>query len=300
MKDIIWDKKIIIVWLWQQWMKLINFLTQEKLIANIVWVCKSSQTQDKISTQYNIPVSRDYISTIQENLGNIAFIFIWVKPENKQEKIYLDIYNSFPQEAILIEKSYIWAKYLEKLYKDNPNHAIIQNELWHLDFFKNLPQDIKGIKIFAQPNKKIFEDIITNKVFLLSYCFDYIGMLSFEKAPEVISSQKINDSKYMIQIIANTIKIEIYLESKNLNIANDSVIYTHTSGQKSIFNRYSPHVIIADKKVANLDQSNSIFKLCVREKIIQLSSKNNNLRMQIVALQNFRILNQINKHIHYN
>ena len=91
-KKYVLEKKILIIWLWQQWKKLINFLISEWCKNNIIWVCKTTETKIYTENEYNITVITDYKKALKIYNKNISFIFIWVNPIKIQEEIYKYIY----------------------------------------------------------------------------------------------------------------------------------------------------------------------------------------------------------------
>ncbi len=302
-KNLVKSKKIIIIWLWRQWLKLIDFLIWEWVKDNIIWVCKTQKTKKEIEKQYSINVDNNYIQTIKSNLNNIAFIFIGVNPLKNQEEIYINILKDFSNNKILIEKSFIEDKKTINLLKHkNYPHAIVKNENLYLNFFKEIikkniitKNNLKKLVIKIELNNNIYEKIINKKVYLLSYIWDYLYFLK----PEIINYNSISwnyKAWYKIFLDINW-KIPVIIIMKKLkqqSLTNNTILYKLENNKSCLFNNTSNKSKILNYYIDNYDQSiekkySSVFFL--KWKIIDLLQNKVKIKKEIAWLKYFRKLN---------
>jgi len=309
LKNLINNKVIIIVWLWNQWKKLISFLKNEWYTKNIIWVCKSIKTKDEIIKEFNVKVWINYKEIIDSNKNNISFVFIWVNPDETQEEIYKYIYYNYKSVKVLIEKSFIKDKKLiNKIKTENINHSIVKNEYLYLDFFKQLENNIYiinnilNITMKMETNGKIYNNIINNKVFLFSYIGDYLHFLKPKNIDLIMMEWNIEKWFKILLKINNSIPIIINLTKINIdNFTNNTIIYNLQNWENCIFNNIAKKSKILDKYIENSYKWYCYyFFIFLNWKIIDLLSWKINMKDEIESIENFRKINiQLEKQLSF-
>jgi len=97
-------KKVLIIWLWWQWKKYLNYFIKNNYIVS--WVCKTSKTKEYIEETYWIDIFLDYWKLI---LNNYDLIIVSLPPEIQWE-ISLDILGSWYNNKLIIEIPVTWNK----------------------------------------------------------------------------------------------------------------------------------------------------------------------------------------------
>lgn len=301
MKNLIRDKKIIIIWLWKQWIKIINFLKKEHCDNNIIWVCRTLWTSKIIKQTHTIPVYTDYKKVIKRYNSNISCIFLCVKPKEIQEQIYLDIHWILPECKIIIEKSFISEKGLDIINNTIPYTLIIQNEIWSSNFYKEFipgkSKYIESIKLYIIPSYNIFNDIIDGKVFLFSYLFDYLWFLPMDNL-KLLKSEKLPEKNIIkISMLLREIHIDIIMVNKNIDICKDICIYNLKGNWRAIFQRGADYSYIENVPIKNNNILDGCYETFLKDKVPLLFSNNMSSKDQIESIKKFRKLNTLHKHI---
>lgn len=278
---------------------MLDFFIAQGAIQNLIGVCQSEGTKEKIQFQYKVPVSRDYQKSLKKYAWNIALVCICIKPEQKQEEIYLYTYTHFPQVKICIEKSYIWNDALSDIFIQNPQHLIVQNELWSSEFFKQLlktkTSDLHRIQMILSPCHQVYQNIHDEKVYFFSYIFEYIGFLKWDHIE--ITQKYMKNDKYFIILHIDTIEVTLVFQDGWGGYSQDSVIYEYKNKEKYVFHRSAPYARIGTKKIQNIPGETSYFHYFLKEKIPQLLEWKTQLRTQIDLLKKFRKYNQFQDQI---
>lgn len=89
-------KKVLILWLWGQWRKYINYFLKNNY--EVLWVCNTSKTKNEIENKFKIDVLLDY-----KNIDlNVFEIIIIALPIDIQAQVALEISNK-TNKKILVE-----------------------------------------------------------------------------------------------------------------------------------------------------------------------------------------------------
>jgi len=105
-------KKVLIIWLWWQWEKYINYFKKNNY--KVFWVCKTIKTKEKIEKKYSIWIELDY-KKINYNDFDIIIISL---PPTIQWQVSLEILESWYKNKLIIEIPVTWnKKELEKIKK---------------------------------------------------------------------------------------------------------------------------------------------------------------------------------------
>jgi len=303
MKQIIKDKKILIIWLWHQGRRVVEFLIGEWLKDNIIWVCKTDDTKSSVEKLYGIEAHLDYKKTIQTFQKNIACVFLGVKPEYVQEEIYLHILTHYPDIKVLIEKAFIQNKSILRLLRDGKyTHWIVIHELWVQPFFKKLQQidtwRIKNIIIHTEVNNTIFSNIVSRRVFLLSYVFDYIRFLRWENM-ELLKITKKRDWEYDILFRLDWVNIRIiFVRNIKITATNTSVRYELRNGEIFLYNNNSPRSFLNGEYLDNFSNGyRDYFRVFLKEKIRKLMRGEIHFSDDIDDVMRFRKMNTLSRKI---
>lgn len=156
-------KNVLIIWLWWQWEKYINYFIKNNY--EVFWVCKTNVTKQKIEWKYNINVSLGYKSL---DYNDFDIIIICLPPEI-QWLISLEILESWFKNKLIIEIPVTWeSSELEKL-KQYKNVVFFLEEYYTLlaQFLRKTEvEKIKSINIEVFTSN---EDYINEKARKVSY-----------------------------------------------------------------------------------------------------------------------------------
>lgn len=154
-------KKALIIWLWWQWKKYLEFFLKHNY--QVAWVCKSATTQEDISIQYKIPVFLDYN---QLKINNFDVIIVAIPPEN-QWKVSLDILKKGFEWQLIIEIPVSWDNSEIQELKNYKNVYFFLEEYYTLlaKFLRKVwSWDIEDILIDVYTHKEDFEDLQAKEV----------------------------------------------------------------------------------------------------------------------------------------
>lgn len=155
------NNKVLIIWLWQQWQKYINFFL--KNWYTIDWVCKTNETKIKISRKYFINV---FLDMDDINVSNYDLI-IFALPPAIQWKMAIEILSLWYKNKIIIEIPISFnreeiielSKYKNVFFFLEEYYTL----LWEFLRKSNI-ELIKKIKISIYTNKADYENINARKV----------------------------------------------------------------------------------------------------------------------------------------
>jgi len=144
-------KKVLVIWLWGQWEKYINYFKKNNY--EIFWVCKTINTKHLIENKFNISVSLNY-SKLDLNSFNLIIVCL---PPEIQWTIWLDILQKWYKDRLIIEIPVTWNnKELEEIKK-------YKNVFFFLEeYYTLMAQFLRKIDI--NKIKLLNINIITNKI----------------------------------------------------------------------------------------------------------------------------------------
>lgn len=232
-------KKVLIIWLWNQWKKYLNYFFKNGYIVN--WICKTIITKQKFETKYKIKVFQENDNM---NYSNYDIIITALPPEIQWKKA-LEILKNWYENQIIIEIPVTWdEKELEELKKYN-NVKIFLEEYYTLlaKFLRKI--DIKKIK-------KIDIDVYTNKI-------DYEN----EKAKKV-TLLHIESNFLWLNINKNIISYEFHFHEREDIFYEISFIYENKK-VKYIFSN-EKKLIVWDKNFKDDFCFDKVLKLIIKEK----------------------------------
>lgn len=296
-KDKLHNKKIIVIWLWKQWKKIVNFFISLWLVDNIIWICKTIETKEYCEKKFNIYISLDLDLVINKYGSDVWFIFIWVMPDDVQDEIYIKTNNIFTNVPILIEKSFISESSLNKI---NMNHFtwIIVEEYSYLPFFikiKEIRDNIKEINIIVNLNEATYSEILKKELSFMSYIYWYIYILDISNI-KVIKISKLDWKAKVLLLINWHIIINIILKRTD-NVYNfNSIIYKDINNNKFIFNANSKYFLFNWNKFLN-NSLNWYFDVFLENKIGKLLNKDIILKSELIKINKFNSINLFDKNI---
>ncbi len=204
-------KKVLIIWLWCQWEKYINYFKKNNY--EIFWVCKTKETKVKIEKKYNIEVNLDY----KKNNYNNFYIIIVSLPPSIQWKISLEILDSWYKNKLIIEIPITWDKQELKKIKKYNNAFFFLEEYYTLmaQFLRKIDENkIKRININIISSKKDYIDLEARKVSLLHVNNNFLwSNIHLKQDYYNFEFHKSEDIFYEIYIDYNNVEI-IYVFNK--------------------------------------------------------------------------------------
>lgn len=126
----------LIIWLWGQWKKYINYFIKNNY--EVVWVCRTLKTQKYIEYKYWIRVHTDYKSI---NYYSFDIIIVCLPPTTQWE-ISLDILQRGYTKRMIIEIPVTWDKNILKKIQEFKNAHFFLEE-----YFTILSQFLRKVKI---------------------------------------------------------------------------------------------------------------------------------------------------------
>lgn len=235
--------KVLVIWLWEQWKKYINYFIKNDY--DVFWVCKSVNTKKQIETKYGINVFLNYKKL---NLNTYSIIIVCIPPE-VQWKVSLDILQNWFSNKLLIEIPVTWDKIeLEKI-KKYENVIFYLEEYYTLlsQFLRKLDtNNIQKIDIEVSTNREDYENLQAREVTYIHIKNNFLW-LNINNINYNFSFHKSSDIFYEITFEYKWERVNyVFNKDKYLNIWNNKFVddynfdnvLTKMIIEKSDFNKY--------------------------------------------------------------
>lgn len=253
-------KNILIIWLWWQGKKFLNFFAMNKTY-NIYWCCKTDLTKLKIQNEYDIDVYLDYKNVL--NSKKIDLVISTVFPTEEQYNIVIDILESYNVKVLVdLPISFDLDKLKYILQFDNLYLINIEHYTKIFDFISNNVQIIDKIETTLYINKDNLKNQLDLRKALLVDKFYVLNNLLAVDFKKIYVSYKyklttIKDIEFYLKIFLNNSKVIYYKyeDSKGIIIDKNNNVIVDIINYSNIINRLLINIFF-DKNI----NKNNLFK----------------------------------------